>query len=100
MEHSEAQCQLLCLVAQAEGGPSGSQGSRHSPGPVLQSPAKKQKTAPLGATHIGDFLLSVCITIHAFISVYIYTSIFIHYYTHTYKSNVFDVYNLAFAHAG
>ncbi|DBA73380.1 hypothetical protein WJX77_008649 [Trebouxia sp. C0004] len=41
---------------QAEGGPSGSQGSRHSPGPVLQSPAKKQKTAPLvppGAIHIG-----------------------------------------------
>lgn len=46
---------------QAEGGPSGSQGSRHSPGPVLQSPAKKQKTAPLGATHIemGDSFAAI-----------------------------------------
>lgn len=65
------------VVVQAEGGPSGSQGSRHSPGPISQSPAKKQKTAllvPPGATHIGD-LLSVCVTIHTFISMSIYTSI-------------------------
>ena len=82
---NEAHCELLCCVVQAEGGPSGSQGSRHSPGPVSQSPAKKQKTAPLvppGATHIGDLLLSVCITIHALISMYIYTSINMYYYIH------------------
>lgn len=66
---------------QAEGGPSGSQGSRHSPGPVSQSPAKKQKTAPLvppGATHIGDLLLSVCITTHAFIPIYVHVHIYMY----------------------
>ncbi len=66
---NEAHCELLCCVVQAEGGPSGSQGSRHSPGPVSQSPAKKQKTAPPappGATNIGDLHLLVCITIHVY----------------------------------
>ena len=88
MEHTEALCQLLYCVVQAEGGPSGSQGSRHSPGPVSQSPAKKQKTAPLvppGATHIGNLLLPVCVTIHTFISkcVYIYFNK-VYYYIHIY----------------
>jgi len=103
LEHTEAHCQLLGFVnnntsmnfvVQAEGGPSGSQGSRHSPGPVSQSPAKKQKTAPLvppAATHIGDLHLSVCVTIHTFILKYIYTSknyVIIYIYTHQIYTSV------------